>query len=155
MIQGVNQTTELIIGVCTAIVLLAGAYKVLWHGRRRGNGHRDPGLIKAILRDLRGGRDALLGRDAVVDTITGEERVPALPGIGVRMAHQEQQMELLTEAVAKLASTHTRLENHETRILKLEEAAVERVVTRAESAAAWRAMEAAALATPDEEPNQS
>ena len=45
---------------------------------------------------------------------------------------------------------HVRLEDHEGRIKALEVASVERIVSRAESAAGWRAMEAAALATPDE-----
>lgn len=101
-------------------------------------------------------RDAILGRDAVVDSITGKELAPALPGIGQRMAHQEQQMTTMTNAVAQLAETHAQLievnrslVDHESRLQKLEAAAVERVVTRAESAAAWRAMEAAHKAQPE------
>lgn len=99
--------------------------------------------------------DAILGREAVVDTITGKEIIPPLPGIGVRMAHQEQQMEAITAAVTRLASQHEALKDHETRIARLEEAAVERVVTKAESAAAWGAVEAIAKAQPpDEIPEQ-
>lgn len=95
--------------------------------------------------------DAILGREAVVDTITGKEIAPALPGMGVRMAHQEQQMEAITAAVTRLASQHEALKDHETRISRLEEAAVERVVTRAESAAAWSAVEAVAKSQPPDE----
>lgn len=88
--------------------------------------------------------DVLIGRPAVLDSITGKELAPPLPGVGVRM-------DLLTETVAKLADTHLRIENHEERIKVLEEATVERVVTRAESAQAYRAIEAAINATPDED----
>lgn len=95
--------------------------------------------------------DAILGREAVVDTITGKEIVPPLPGIGVRMAHQEQQMEAITAAVTRLASQHEALKDHESRISRLEDAAVERVVAKAESAAAWGAVEAIAKAQPPDE----
>lgn len=94
--------------------------------------------------------DSILGRDAVVDSITGKEIAPALPGMGVRMAHQEQQMEAITVAVTKLASQQEYLVDHERRIKALEDQAVERVVTRAESAAAWRAVEAVAKNDPPE-----
>lgn len=87
--------------------------------------------------------DAILGRPAHYDSITGQELLPAVPGIGVRLAFQEEQMSLLTASVSRIADSHERLENHESRIKHLEEAAVERVVTRAESAQAFRAMEAA------------
>lgn len=40
---------------------------------------------------------------------------------------------------------------HDRRLKALEDASVERVVSKAESAAAWRAMEAAALAKPDDD----
>jgi hypothetical protein len=89
-------------------------------------------------------RDSILGRDPIVDTITGREIEPALPGIGVRMASNEKQLGVLANAVAQIAHSHAQLENHEDRISRLEAGAVERVVTKAESAAAWRAMEAIA-----------
>jgi hypothetical protein len=78
----------------------------------------------------------------------------------MRLADQARDLSLLTESVAAIAKSHARLDDldiarldHENRIVKLEEAAVERVVTRAESAAAFRAMEAAVKAQPDEEPD--
>lgn len=94
-------------------------------------------------------RDSILGRDAVRDTITGRELSPALPGVGVRLAATEQHLGTLAQAVATIAESHLRLEDHEKRLVTLEEASVERIVSRAESAAGWRAMEAAALSTPD------
>jgi hypothetical protein len=103
-------------------------------------------------------RDSILGREAVRDSITGAEIAPALPGMGVRMAHQEQQMELLTVTVTKLVDQQMqqqkleqRVEEHEGRIAKLEADQVERVVARAESAAAFRAIETAIKAAPDVE----
>lgn len=74
-------------------------------------------------------RDTFLGRDAIMDTTTpGREIEPALPALGVRMSKVEI-------AVAQLAEQHRRLDNHEDRIVNLEQARVERVVTQAESAA--------------------
>lgn len=102
--------------------------------------------------------DSIVGREEIRDSITDEVKVPALPGIGVRMAHQEQQMELLTVTVTKLVDQQAhqqrleqRVEDHESRLAKLEQAEVERIVTRAESAAAYRAIETAIKATPDVE----
>lgn len=99
-------------------------------------------------------RDALIGRPPVYDSITRKEISPALPGIGQRMATMEN-------AVAELAASNQRHESHEAHlalhdreIADLKSAQVERIVTKAESAAAWRAVEAAALASPDETPDQ-
>lgn len=66
--------------------------------------------------------DVLLGREAIYDSITGEEISPALPGIGNRMSTQEEQMELLTKAVSTLSQNHTRIDDHERRIQALEDA---------------------------------
>jgi hypothetical protein len=100
--------------------------------------------VKRAASDIQAGRDALIGREAIYDSITGKELVPALPGIGVRMSTNEAQLTVLADAVAKLADNHDRLNDHEARIKHLEEGLVERVVTRAESTAAWRAVEAIA-----------
>ena len=96
-------------------------------------------------------RDALIGRPPIYDSITKKEIVPALPGIG-------QRMNTIEAAVAELVRSNQRHEAHEAHlavhdreIADLKNASVERVVTKAESAAAWRAMEAAALAQPDQE----
>lgn len=125
---------------------VAGALALLWkHGRNAWRTYRaGRAKITAV-------GDAILGREAVVDTITGKEIAPALPGMGVRMAHQEQQMEAITAAVTRLASQQEAIvelkrgqDEHEERLQRLEQASVERVVTKAESAAAWRAVEAVA-----------
>lgn len=106
---------------------------------------------RALARKAAAIGDAILGRDAVVDSITGKEVLPPLPGMGVRMAHQEQQMEAITAAVTRLASQQEALTDHDRRIQSntlrieaLEAAAVERIAARAESAQAWRAVEAVA-----------
>lgn len=101
--------------------------------------------------------DSILGREAVVDSITGKEIAPALPGMGVRMARWEQQLEALTSVVTQLAKQNEMFVEHDHRITAaerrldaVEAASVERVVAKAESAAAWRAVEAVAKADPAE-----
>ena len=93
-------------------------------------------------------RDSIIGRDAIRDSITGREIAPALPGVGVRLEAQERHLGVLAEAVASLAKSDDQLEDHEKRITKLETAAVEQIVARAESAAGWRAVEEAVKAQP-------
>lgn len=129
--------------ISSSVVLLGavvGALALLWTkvGRKAWVGYRTARAKATAV------GDAILGRDAVVDTITGKEIAPALPGIGVRMANQEQQMEAITVAVTRLASHQETLIDHEGRLKALEEASIERVVTKAESAAAFRAIEAVA-----------
>lgn len=110
-------------------------------------------------RDVRAGRDALVGRPAMLDSITGVERVPALPGIGARMDAQETTTAATSKVVADmaeslslLAKSHARLENHEGRITELETAAAERIVGKVEQIELWRAVEAAHKSQPDEPP---
>ena len=107
--------------------------------------------INRVKKDGAAMRDAVLGREKVVDSITGRELAPALPGIGVRMAHQEDQMRLLTDAVSKIADSHRRLEHVEMRVDEIAEdvavlkaGTMERIMARAESAQAWSAVEAIA-----------
>lgn len=144
-----NDVADTLLAVGAVLALLAGWARWLRPRWRR------------VMRDVKAARDSLLGREAVVDTITGKEISPALPGVGARMAHQEQQMDLLTMTVTKLvdqqqhqAALEARVGHVEGRVAALEEAAVERVVTRAESTAAWRAMEAAARNRDDNEDNE-
>jgi multidrug efflux pump subunit AcrA (membrane-fusion protein) len=101
-------------------------------------------------RKVAGVFDAILGRDAIVDSITGKEIEPELPGIGVRMAHQESQMEKLTDAVAILADSHQRISSLEQRVTVLEDARTERAIAQAESAQAWRAIAALHESEPED-----
>lgn len=157
MIEGLGTTLELLLVAATLTGIAVGwVTKVRpWRAARA-----EAEATKE--RDRIATRDALIGRPPVLDSITGKEISPALPGIGQRMATQEQQMADMASSVAQIAETqaelarvHITLEAHEGRLTALERGAVERVVTRAESAAAWRAMEAATNATPDQEPDQS
>lgn len=106
---------------------------------------------KGLKRDLIGGRDALLGREAVTDSITGKELAPAQPGVGVRIANVESAIVTLAQLHVDINDLKASRDEHGQRITKLEDAAVERVVGRAESAAAFQAIEAAIKATPDVE----
>ncbi|MGZ6778162.1 MAG: hypothetical protein ACXVGO_04105 [Mycobacterium sp.] len=138
MIDGLNATTETLIGVGGALSLLAAWWR--WLRPKYKRGKADGVAI----------RDAILGRDAIVDSITKKEIAPALPGIGQRMATVEQALITFAQNRHDLDALIESHEKHDQRIRALEDAAVERVVTKAESAAAWRAMEAATLAQPDE-----
>lgn len=151
---GVIENAGDAVGLALAVIALVSAV-IGWLRWVRPKIHRGKREVTAV-------RDAILGRDPIVDSITGEEIEPALPGMGVRMAHQEQQsrdqqlqMQILTDAVSKLAESHTRLDAIENRVKVLEDSAIERVVARAEAAHAWRAMAAAAEAQPGEAPDLS
>jgi len=122
-----------------AIAATLGALAICWRYVRRGWRAWRAARTKATAV-----MDAILGRDAILDSITGEEIAPALPGMGVRLAQQEQQMELITAAVTSLASQKDALNDHERRIKALEDAALERVAAKTEATAAWRAVEAVA-----------
>jgi hypothetical protein len=136
----IDAVTKAGVGILTLLGLVFG---YLWKVR--------PG-VKQVASDVRAGRDALVGRPAVYDSITGRELAPALKGIGVRMDTNEQQLGELTVAFAKLADSTLRLDEHDQRLKRLEEGVVERVVTRAESTAAWRAVEAIATQPADDTP---
>lgn len=102
---------------------------------------------------LTAARDSLVGREAVVDSITGKELAPALPGIGERMASVETVVERIATVIEGQQAQDRRLADHESRIKVLEDAVVERVFSKAESAAAWRAVEAVANhAAPSDDP---
>ncbi|GAA4117353.1 hypothetical protein GCM10022215_17880 [Nocardioides fonticola] len=96
------------------VVLLAGWYR--WGLPRWRRWRRD---VVAV-------RDALVGRDELVDTITGEVRAPALPGIGVRMAAVEESnadlrtaLHTLTQTTEVLSATVTKLASQDAAIISL------------------------------------
>lgn len=98
----------------------------------------------------------LAGTEEVRHKITNEVIVPAQPGVGVQIANLTAAHIELAEVVKKLVEQQAHTEalqagqhDHEKRIVVLEQAQVERIVTKAESAAAWRAVEAAHNAQPD------
>lgn len=139
MMTPLNDHIELALGIVALLSVLVGWLKVVRP------------MLRSVMRQVIAARDSLLGRDAIVDSITGEERVPALPGIGARMSHQEQQMELLAVTVTKLVDQQThqmkleqRVDGLDSRVKQLEEQVIERVAAKAESIQAWRAVEAVA-----------
>ena len=86
-------------------------------------------------------RDSLVGRDAQTESTTGRIIAPALPGIGVRLENVERSIESIA---ALLRSQHTqdqRLDSLEHRVAQLEDGTIERIAAKAESVAAWRAVE--------------
>lgn len=119
---------------------LIGALAVIWKAIRRARTASWGAIGDAVKI-----RDSIIGRPAMVDSITGEEKSPALPGIG-------QRMDTVERAVATLADQHRVLDDHEDRLKRLEVASAERIVNRSDSAQAWRAMTAAIEATPGEDP---
>lgn len=95
--------------------------------------------------------DTIAGREAVVDSITGRELAPALPSVGQRMDTLEQTVSKLVEAEIqrqqidqRVTEAHQRIDLLERRVHGLEDGAIERVANKAESVAAWRAVEAVA-----------
>lgn len=130
---------------CGAVITVGAVVGVLAAGRRWARPK-----LKAFVADVRKIRDSILGREPQYDSITGEERVPELPGIGVRMAHievradtQDVRLDKITTALEKVADQTVAISDLQDRVTKLELAAVERVVGKAESIAAYRAIEAA------------
>lgn len=104
--------------------------------------------------------ELLFGRPAEdANPITGAGPVPAVLGIGPRLAAQEQaqsaqseQMTVLTEAVAKLVDNERRITSLESRVSTLEDTRVEQVVAKAESAAMWSAIAHEQQADPNSNP---
>ncbi len=64
--------------------------------------------------------ETILGREAIIDAATGATLVPVQPGLGLRLATQEHQMDQMTDAVAKIAGSHERLDALEGRVTALE-----------------------------------
>lgn len=133
-----------LIALAVGVTTLLGAVGAFWVKVARPRIERGRQEATAV-------RDAILGREPVVDSITGRELAPALPGIGQRMATVEQALVTLADNQRRLSDLEDEVIDHGERIDKIEAATVERVVTRAESTAAWRAMEAAVQAEPDQE----
>lgn len=134
----ITETTGALLGVIALLGAVAGWVKWL-----------RPKLHAREL-DRVAQRDALIGRPPVLDSITGKVLAPALPGIGQRMDTIETSVAELARSSQRHEAHEAHLARHDDQIAALETGSVERVVSKAESAAAWRAMEAAALAQPDE-----
>jgi hypothetical protein len=145
VLTNVDQSVELVILAGAFVAVVGGWWK--WMRPR----------IKAIGHDVRAGRDSLIGRAAIHDSITGKELVPALPSMGQRLSHYEERVDTIAEAMVALAANTADLSEQrahivdlESRVNRLEENTIERTVARAESMTAYAAMEAAIKADPAE-----
>lgn len=130
-----NAVVGLALGTLSLLAALTGYYR--WaRPKYRNSKQKITGVV-----------ESLVGRDAIHDNITGVEIVPALPGIGVRMASVEQNQIETRDALRHIATLlesqqaqDHRLDSLEKRVLNLESASTERVVTKVESTAAWEAV---------------
>lgn len=164
--------TTVIVGACTLIGI--------WVGWARYLGPR----VRKKLRRLGGMIDSLAGRDPIVDPVSHRQIAPPLPPLGERLAGFEDEQRSQSRALEKLSTTQAnqsaaldklattvqslvdahkrlddhdrRLESHGHRLDKLELARVERIVTQAESAQAWRAVadKDAELVEPEDDEGQ-
>lgn len=146
MFSHLNDTATLITVVAAASVALAGAGKWLVGTKR------NPGVFRRGHRDVRALRDTILGRDPVLDTITGHELSPAIPGLGARMADQDERLDRLTTVVETLADVHVRVDALEVRVVAIEQNRdLERIVGKVESVQLMKTMETAINAEPPDE----
>ena len=103
--------------------------------------------VRDFFADLRSIRDTLVGRPAMRDSITNRP-IPntARPGIGERMDD-------MAESVKKLADTSTRLDEHDKRISRIEDALqIDRRLDKIESIQLLRTIETSVQADPSETP---
>ena len=135
-----------VVAAASGVLALAGAIYALLTRERRKKGRLS--WWRELRRDFRAGRDALVGRDPVVDSITGRELAPALPGIGQRMANVETALVTMADQGKRLSDLEIVVASHTVEIESLKAQALERVVTRAESTQALRTIEVAIQADP-------
>lgn len=131
-------TAERIIGAAIALLTLLGMVAG-WRARVQPK----IGRVVAVWDGL---VELLFGRpEEPENPITGAPAVPPVLGIGPRLAttelvlgEQREELSVLTKAVAKLVDNEHRLTALEHRVAVLEDARVEQVVAKAESAAMWQ-----------------
>jgi hypothetical protein len=118
--------------------------------------------FKGLRRDFIAGRDALVGRDPIFDSMTGKEIAPAVPGIGTRMANVEEAIVTIARHQTAIADLNTivadlrlndarhdvHLARHDKDLADLKLAQVERIVSRAESTQMFKTVEVALNAQP-------
>ncbi|UUW87393.1 hypothetical protein [Pimelobacter simplex] len=142
MLDRTNDIIGLVLGVIAVLGALLGYLRWVRPRIRRGIG-----VWVQI-------RDSLIGREEQRDSITGRKTADALPGIGVRMDNVERGQQEQSRALNHIATLiesqqqqDQRLDTVERRVDALEQAAIERVAGKAESVAAFRAIEAVARQT--------
>lgn len=142
-----STSVSIALGVIALVGALVGYLRWLRPKYRRGKGE----LVKA--------KDSIIGRPAIVDSITGRVLAPELPGIGQRIESVERNQVETRDALRHIATLlesqqaqDHRLNEHESRLSRLEEAVVERVATKVESMAAWQAVAKVAESIPPADP---
>lgn len=127
--------------IATALAAILGLLALVW-----GWATRIKPKIRRVADVWDGLVELLFGRpEEPENPITGAPAVPPVLGIGPRLAttevvlgQQREELSVLTKAVAKLVDNEHRLTALEHRVTVLEDARVEQVVAKAESAAMWQ-----------------
>lgn len=83
--------------------------------------------------------DAILGRAEVLD-LSRNEIAPAQPGLVHRVSGVEEAVVEFRHAIGLLTETLKRIDTLDARLQVLERATAERLLTKAESAAMWKAI---------------
>jgi hypothetical protein len=140
------EQTSTLVGIASALVVVLGAV-IGWLRWVRPRARRAASRVGAAL-------DTIAGREAIVDNITGRELAPALPSIGERMDTMERTVSMLAQQQAhqavqdrEIAALTGRVENVENDVQQLKDGTIERIAAKAESVAAWKAVEAVAKQT--------
>lgn len=126
----------------SGVVVIVAALAGLWFKFLRPRLHRAGQFLGRI-------DETINGRAETRDHY-GKLLAPAVPALADRVGELTDVVRELVSHREDLDSMKAAVDAHENRITRLESAAVERVVTKAESAAAWRAVEAVAQRDPDE-----
>lgn len=123
---------EIIITAAALLTALTVIYKWVWPWVRTGT------------RVLVAFKNAVLGTEEVKHPDTGAVLVPEQPGLGSRMATIEV-------AVVELLRNNRRLDDHEVRLGRLEEASAERTAARTETVELLRVVDTALKTQPPED----
>lgn len=122
---------EIIITAAALLTALTVIYKWFWP------------WVKTGAHVLTAFKNAVLGTEEVKHPDTGAVLVPEQPGLGSRMATIEG-------AVVELLRNNRRLDDHELRLGRLEEASAERTAARTETVELLRVVDTALKTTPPE-----
>lgn len=121
------------LGVAGAIVTILGGGGVLgWWWRKQPERERDRERNAAVA-------DAILGEPEVTDR-SGEVIQPARPGLVHRVGTVEEAVIKMGDLAALITEALRRIDTVDARVQVLERATVERLLTKAESAAMWKAV---------------
>lgn len=102
-------------------------------------------------RKLDAALEVLLGTNgSPADPITGAPAREPVLGIGARMSNVEGLLARHIENTERITRLEQRADDHDTAIELLRNGAIERIVTRAESTEAWRAVQAVAGQAPED-----